>query len=221
MPPALLMWSGLPWSMFNSHLIRGSLKMDDQINIHQLRPFKLRPLPRQQRHLPQRQQEDRYWNWYFQGFLPREEHRCFCRVCSSFIVLLIMINHTDSKNSHGYQVNLLSDSTQNTGILAQSQQFNVTGSSDSTSTTTATTLTSSTSTKDTTTGSQTKTTSGTNTATTASSASSSGIASGSVSGTPTGSSTSAPTASLNAGGSIVAHPLAAAGVFAGAIAFAL
>ncbi|OQE26361.1 hypothetical protein PENSTE_c005G04527 [Penicillium steckii] len=131
------------------------------------------------------------------------------------------VKSIDVSAGHGYQVNLLSDSTQNTGILAQSQQFNVTGSSDSTSTTTATTLTSSTSTKDTTTGSQTKTTSGTNTATTASSASSSGIASGSVSGTPTGSSTSAPTASLNAGGSIVAHPLAAAGVFAGAIAFAL
>lgn len=136
------------------------------------------------------------------------------------------VKGVDVSAGHGYQINLLSDSTQNTGILAQSQQFNVTGSSDSTATTTATTLTSSTSTgtstKDTTTGTLTKTPSGTSTATTGSSASSSsGIASGSVSGTPTGSSTSAPTASLNAGGSIVAHPLAAAGVFAGAIAFAL
>ncbi|KAJ5247745.1 hypothetical protein N7468_002728 [Penicillium chermesinum] len=50
----------------------------------------------------------------------------------------------DIKNGHGYQINLLSDSTQNTGILAQSQQFNVSDSAaSSSSSTTATSSTSS------------------------------------------------------------------------------
>ncbi|KKK13925.1 hypothetical protein ARAM_001526 [Aspergillus rambellii] len=96
---------------------------------------------------------------------------------------------------HGYQINLLSDSAQNSGILAQSQQFNITGaasssssstssssttSTSSTSTSTSSTGTSTTSTTLTTSGATTKTTSGSSTsagsATTSSgAASSSGV----------------------------------------------
>ncbi|KAL4946949.1 Ser-Thr-rich glycosyl-phosphatidyl-inositol-anchored membrane family-domain-containing protein [Aspergillus filifer] len=63
----------------------------------------------------------------------------------------------------GYQINLLSNDAQNTGILAQSQQFNVTGSdssddstSSSTSATSTSTSTSSTSSSTTTTASSTE-----------------------------------------------------------------
>ncbi|KAJ5089844.1 hypothetical protein N7532_008528 [Penicillium argentinense] len=126
----------------------------------------------------------------------------------------------DAAAGDGYQVNLLSDSTENTGILAQSQQFNVTGSSDSSSTTTGasslTSATTATSSEETTTNALITTTSA-GTVITSKPTAASGSASGSVSGT----SSAAPTTSLNAGGSIAAHPAAAAGIFAGVLVFAL
>ncbi|KDE83258.1 hypothetical protein AO1008_09765 [Aspergillus oryzae 100-8] len=44
---------------------------------------------------------------------------------------------SDLTNGKGYQINFLSNSAKNSGILAQSQQFNVEGSSESTSTASA------------------------------------------------------------------------------------
>ncbi|KAJ5999654.1 hypothetical protein N7481_000063 [Penicillium waksmanii] len=136
------------------------------------------------------------------------------------------VDDLDLSAGHGYQINLLSDSKLNTGILAQSQQFNVTGNPHSSSSTTITTSSSSTttgaSTKDTTlSGTLVKTTSDGTAITTATSAGSSTASSGSASGSATGTSSATPTTVPNGGASLVAHPMAIAGVFAGALAFAL
>ncbi|CAI7577288.1 hypothetical protein N7533_001347 [Penicillium manginii] len=137
------------------------------------------------------------------------------------------VDNIDISAGHGYQINLLSDSKLNTGILAQSQQFNVTGDSHSSSSTTVTSSSSSstttgTSTKDTTlSGTLVKTTSDGTAITTATSAGSSTTSSGSASGSVTGTSSATATAAPNGGASLVAHPMAIAGVFAGALAFAL
>lgn len=140
------------------------------------------------------------------------------------------VDNIDISAGHGYQINLLSDSKLNTGILAQSQQFNVTSDSHSSSSTTVTSSSSSTttgsSTKDTTlSGTLVKTTSDGTAITTATSAgsstTSSGSATGTASGTVTGTSSATPTTVPNGGAVLVAHPMAIAGVFAGALAFAL
>ncbi|KAJ5404570.1 hypothetical protein N7509_004441 [Penicillium cosmopolitanum] len=136
------------------------------------------------------------------------------------------VDDLDISAGHGYQINLLSDAKLNTGILAQSQQFNVTGDSHSSSSTSITSSSSSTttgaSTKDTTlSGTLVKTTSDGTAITTATSAGSSTTSSGSASGSVTGTSSATPTTVPNGGASLVAHPMAIAGVFAGALAFAL
>ncbi|PWY72967.1 hypothetical protein BO70DRAFT_389274 [Aspergillus heteromorphus CBS 117.55] len=77
----------------------------------------------------------------------------------------------------GYQINLMSDSTQNTGILAQSNQFTVDGSASSSSSSTLSTSASSTGTSSSTsssTGTSTASTTSTGTASSSSSSSSQG-----------------------------------------------
>lgn len=137
----------------------------------------------------------------------------------------------------GYQVNLESDSTQNTGILAQSQQFNMTGSAQSSSssssssasstetssssaTSESASMTTMTTTGEYTSGSMTMTTTGTSTGTvsagTATGTSTGTKASGSANASGT-SSTAIPTG--NAG--VAVRPAAAFGLVAGALALAL
>ncbi|KAJ5892047.1 UPF0619 GPI-anchored membrane protein [Penicillium subrubescens] len=134
----------------------------------------------------------------------------------------------------GFQVNLQSDVTQNTGILAQSEQFNVTGSaqSSSTSSTTSTSTSSSASTSGTTTGtSTTKTlitvtgtsTSSTGTATGSKTTGTSGSTGAASSTGASASGTSSQTAvpSTGAAAALKVAPAAAAGLLAGALAFGL
>ncbi|KAJ5390722.1 UPF0619 GPI-anchored membrane protein [Penicillium cataractarum] len=134
---------------------------------------------------------------------------------------------------HGYQINLQSDETMNTGILAQSEQFNVTGSAQSSSTSSSSTVSSSSSTSS---GTSTDSTSTTGTATTTntlitvtgtstgSKTTGTSGATGSASSTgASASGTSSQTAvpSTGAAVAVMAHPAAAAGLLAGALAFAL
>ncbi|KAL4907746.1 Ser-Thr-rich glycosyl-phosphatidyl-inositol-anchored membrane family-domain-containing protein [Aspergillus multicolor] len=138
----------------------------------------------------------------------------------------------------GYQINLFSNEAHNTGILAQSEQFNVTGSdttssSSSTTTPTSTSTSSSTSTSTesettSTPSTSTETSSSTTTTTTeAESNTASSSAAGSSSTTPASSSDAAATASasdapddLNAGVAMGA-PITLAGLMAGALMFTL
>ncbi|PWY91508.1 hypothetical protein BO94DRAFT_489266 [Aspergillus sclerotioniger CBS 115572] len=112
----------------------------------------------------------------------------------------------------GYQINLLSDSTQNSGILAQSQQFNVEGSSSSSSTASASTTSASTSSSSSSTG--------TTTATTISTTGSSARASATASSSANGTSTTAPQ-STGAAASLSAPISAAAGLLMGLLAINL
>ncbi|KAL4862850.1 Ser-Thr-rich glycosyl-phosphatidyl-inositol-anchored membrane family-domain-containing protein [Aspergillus spectabilis] len=128
------------------------------------------------------------------------------------------------KDGHGYQVNLFSNEEHNTGILAQSQQFNMTvsdTSSSTTSTTSSSTKTSSTSTESpsvtdttttgTTTSSQTETTTTSSTSTTGSSAAAS-PSEATVSDTP---------GDLNGAIAMGAPLTVAAGLLGGALLFNL
>ncbi|KAJ6015837.1 hypothetical protein N7540_010428 [Penicillium herquei] len=147
-------------------------------------------------------------------------------------------------NGHGYQINLVSDASMNTGILAQTGQFNVTDSSEtSSSSTTSSATTSSATTTSSSTGSSTSTSSasssitkgstgvvvststGVSTTIAITSAVTSGMvttASGSTGAQTTSTnSTAAPLHSTNAGAAILAHPAAAVGVVGGALAFLL
>ncbi|KAJ5893072.1 hypothetical protein N7504_009763 [Penicillium tannophilum] len=144
------------------------------------------------------------------------------------------VNVGDIASGHGYQISLKSDADHNTGILAQSNQFNVTvsassstSSSSTESSTSSTTKTSTASSKDavsttTSTGSgMTTTMTMTGTAITSDSTSTaSGMKTSASSGT---NSTAAATAtqSTGAGFAIAAHPAAALGVVGGALAFML
>ncbi|RDW87071.1 GPI anchored serine-threonine rich family protein [Aspergillus mulundensis] len=135
----------------------------------------------------------------------------------------------------GYQINLFSNEAHNTGILAQSEQFNVT-SSDTTSSSSATPTSTSTSTSTSSTSTESETTSTPSTSTETTSASTSttteaesNTASSSAAGssTPASSSDAAATASasdvpddLNAGVAMGA-PLTLAGLMAGALMFTL
>ncbi|KAL4924083.1 GPI anchored serine-threonine rich family protein [Aspergillus undulatus] len=109
------------------------------------------------------------------------------------------------EDGHGYQVNLFSNEEHNTGILAQSEQFNVTVS-DSTSSTSSTT---STHTSTTSTSSSTSTTAATSASKSSSAAASASDAS--VSDTP----------DLNGAGVISAPMTALAGLIGGALLFTL
>ncbi|KAJ5872433.1 uncharacterized protein N7529_004786 [Penicillium soppii] len=115
----------------------------------------------------------------------------------------------DVTDGHGFQVNLLSTSEHNTGILAQSQQFNVTESSKSSTTSTATGSTTSTGTA---TGTSTGTSTGTATGLTTSA---------STTGTASGTASASATPSTGAAMSLIAQPIAIAGMMAGALAFNL
>ncbi|KAJ5167848.1 uncharacterized protein N7482_003442 [Penicillium canariense] len=122
---------------------------------------------------------------------------------------------------HGYQINLQSDVSQDTGILAQSQQFNVTGSSQSSSASGSTSSSSTTSTSGSTTSTLTDTLI---TTTSASTATGTTTVTGTTSSTgASSSSTSSATAApaTGAGAALVAHSIAAAGLLAGALALNL
>ncbi|KAJ5730949.1 uncharacterized protein N7483_005457 [Penicillium malachiteum] len=156
------------------------------------------------------------------------------------------VNIGDVPNGHGYQINLVSDASMNTGILAQTGQFNVTDSSETSSSST----TSSATTTWSSTGSSTSTSSASSSITKGSTgvviSTSTGVsttvaittavnnthtagttgmvttASGSTGAQTTGTnSTAAPLHSTNAGAAILAHPAAAVGVVGGALAFML
>ncbi|OGM45370.1 hypothetical protein ABOM_005564 [Aspergillus bombycis] len=157
---------------------------------------------------------------------------------------------SDLTNGKGYQINFLSNSAQNSGILAQSQQFNVEGSSESTSTTTAseskaTTSATGTSTATTGTASSTKTSStettetasstglttitstgtqtstGVSTNTLSTAVSSSARASASASGSTNSTSSGSTPVATGAGVSIAAPVSAAAGLLMGVLALNL
>lgn len=124
----------------------------------------------------------------------------------------------------GYQINLQSDESMNTGILAQSEQFNVTGSTQSSSTSSSSTSTSSgTTTGSTTTNTLITSTTSTGTATSSETTRTSGAtgarSSSGASASGTSSQTSVP--STGAAAALVAHPVAVAGLLAGALAFGL
>ncbi|GLI74686.1 hypothetical protein PoHVEF18_002932 [Penicillium ochrochloron] len=130
----------------------------------------------------------------------------------------------------GFQINLQSDVTLNTGILAQSEQFNVTGSAQSSSTSSSSTSSSaSTSTSGTTTGTSTTntlitvtgtSTSSTGTATGSKTTGTSGAAS-STGGSASGTSSQTAVPSTGAAVALKVAPAAAAGLLAGALAFGL
>ncbi|KAJ5734101.1 hypothetical protein N7493_002887 [Penicillium malachiteum] len=158
------------------------------------------------------------------------------------------VNIGNVPNGHGYQINLVSDASMNTGILAQTGQFNITDSSEtsSSSTTSSATTSSATSTSSSTstssasssvtegsTGVVVSTSTGasttvaiTSTVNSAHTATSGMITTASRStgaqttGTGTNS-TAAPLHSTNAGVALLGHPAAAVGVFGGALAFML
>ncbi|KAE8327541.1 Ser-Thr-rich glycosyl-phosphatidyl-inositol-anchored membrane family-domain-containing protein [Aspergillus sergii] len=113
---------------------------------------------------------------------------------------------SDLTNGKGYQINFLSNSAKNSGILAQSQQFNVEGSSESTSTATA---------------SESKTTTSTTGTSTATTVSSSARASASASASANSTSSGSTPASTGAGVSLAAPVSAAAGLLMGILALNL
>ncbi|KAJ5109403.1 hypothetical protein N7456_006078 [Penicillium angulare] len=145
------------------------------------------------------------------------------------------VNVGDIPNGHGYQIDLMSNDVHNSGILAQTGQFNVTGSAESSSST-ASTASSTSSTSSTMTGTSTTvsttatpfTTEVVSTSTGASttveithavtSTPASGMTTSASSGVASGSASAAP--STGAGAAILAHP-AAVGVIGGALAFML
>ncbi|KAE8361273.1 Ser-Thr-rich glycosyl-phosphatidyl-inositol-anchored membrane family-domain-containing protein [Aspergillus caelatus] len=113
---------------------------------------------------------------------------------------------SDLTNGKGYQINFLSNSAKNSGILAQSQQFNVEGSSESTSTATA---------------SESKTTTSATGTSTATTVSSSARASASASGSANSTSSGSTPVSTGAGVSLAAPVSAAAGLLMGVLALNL
>ncbi|KAB8264751.1 Ser-Thr-rich glycosyl-phosphatidyl-inositol-anchored membrane family-domain-containing protein [Aspergillus pseudonomiae] len=113
---------------------------------------------------------------------------------------------SDLTNGKGYQINFLSNSAKNSGILAQSQQFNVEGSSESTSTTTA---------------SDSKTTASATGTSTATTVSSSARASASASGSANSTSSGSTPVATGAGVSLAAPVSAAAGLLMGVLALNL
>ncbi|KAJ5929775.1 hypothetical protein N7454_006725 [Penicillium verhagenii] len=113
-------------------------------------------------------------------------------------------------DGQGYQINLMSDATENTGILAQTGQFNITGSASKSSTTSSGSTTSTTSTASGT------TLTGTNTATTAAS----GLQT-SASSTTNSTTAATSTHSTGAAFTLAANPAAAIGVIGGALALML
>ncbi|KAB8220205.1 Ser-Thr-rich glycosyl-phosphatidyl-inositol-anchored membrane family-domain-containing protein [Aspergillus novoparasiticus] len=113
---------------------------------------------------------------------------------------------SDLTNGKGYQINFLSNSAKNSGILAQSQQFNVEGSSESTSTTSA---------------SESKTTTSATGTSTATTVSSSARASASASASANSTSSGSTPASTGAGVSLAAPVSAAAGLLMGVLALNL
>ncbi|KAJ0419930.1 Ser-Thr-rich glycosyl-phosphatidyl-inositol-anchored membrane family-domain-containing protein [Aspergillus carlsbadensis] len=139
----------------------------------------------------------------------------------------------------GYQINLFSNEEHNTGILAQSQQFNMTGSDDSSSSSSATPTSTSTSTSSTSTGTTSTTPSTTSTETdsessSAASASSTSLTTGASTTHSASSSAAASTTSGaadanasdapdggNGAGAMAAPLVVAAGVMGGALLFNL
>ncbi|KAE8137855.1 Ser-Thr-rich glycosyl-phosphatidyl-inositol-anchored membrane family-domain-containing protein [Aspergillus pseudotamarii] len=113
---------------------------------------------------------------------------------------------SDLTNGKGYQINFLSNSAKNSGILAQSQQFNVEGSSESTSTATA---------------SESKTTTSATGTSTATTVSSSARASASASASANSTSSGSTPVSTGAGVSLAAPVSAAAGLLMGVLALNL
>ncbi|KAL3496145.1 Ser-Thr-rich glycosyl-phosphatidyl-inositol-anchored membrane family-domain-containing protein [Aspergillus germanicus] len=139
----------------------------------------------------------------------------------------------------GYQINLFSNEEHNTGILAQSQQFNVTGSDDSSSSSSsATPTTTSTSTSSTSTGTSTTTTSTETDSESSSSTASTSLTTGASTTTSASSSESSSAAASttsgaadanasdvfdgeNGAGAMSAPLVVAAGVIGGALLFNL
>ncbi|KAB8246423.1 Ser-Thr-rich glycosyl-phosphatidyl-inositol-anchored membrane family-domain-containing protein [Aspergillus flavus] len=113
---------------------------------------------------------------------------------------------SDLTNGKGYQINFLSNSAKNSGILAQSQQFNVEGSSESTSTASA---------------SESKTTTAATGTSTATTVSSSARASASASASANSTSSGSTPVSTGAGVSLAAPVSAAAGLLMGVLALNL
>ncbi|KAJ5179975.1 hypothetical protein N7492_003185 [Penicillium capsulatum] len=128
------------------------------------------------------------------------------------------IENLDATAGHGYQINLMSDASMNSGILAQSPQFNVTGSASSSRSSSTSTSTSA-STSNATAVTSTETT-GTLITSVTNKASASGTASVTSGQGRNTSSSATPSPSTGAGASLVASP-AVAGFVAGAFALAL
>ncbi|KAL4770218.1 Ser-Thr-rich glycosyl-phosphatidyl-inositol-anchored membrane family-domain-containing protein [Aspergillus nidulans var. acristatus] len=132
----------------------------------------------------------------------------------------------------GYQINLFSNSGHNTGILAQSEQFNVTGADSTSSSTSSTTTPTSTSTSSTSTETESTTSTSTGTSTTLSSTTPT-TESESASATPSSSGSSTPSSSNTTagatgtpddpnGGVTMGAPLTVlAGLVGGAVLFTL
>ncbi|CDM30239.1 Cell wall beta-glucan synthesis [Penicillium roqueforti FM164] len=121
----------------------------------------------------------------------------------------------DVSNGSGFQINLLSTEAKNTGILAQSEQFNVTAESSSSSTTTATGTSTGISTG-TTTGTTTGTSTGSSTTETTT-GTTTGLTTSTSTTTGTSTSSASPSASSGAAMGLVA-PATAAGLLAGVLA---
>ncbi|KAJ5631791.1 uncharacterized protein N7484_011891 [Penicillium longicatenatum] len=144
------------------------------------------------------------------------------------------VNVGNIPSGHGYQISLKSDEEHNTGILAQSNQFNVTESaskstsssstesstSSSTKTTTATSMDAVSTTTFTSTGSDTTMT-GTSTMTASNGASTASGMMTSASSTANSTAAATATPSAGAGFAVAAHPAAAIGVVGGLMAFML
>ncbi|KAL4758190.1 GPI anchored serine-threonine rich family protein [Aspergillus foveolatus] len=134
------------------------------------------------------------------------------------------------ENGGGYQINLFSNSGHNTGILAQSEQFNVTGTDSTSSSTSSTTTPTSTSSTSTETESTTSTSTGTSTtlsSTTPTTESESASATPSSSGSSTPSSSNATASATGTpddpnGGVTMGAPLTVlAGLVCSAVLFTL
>ncbi|KAL4976278.1 Ser-Thr-rich glycosyl-phosphatidyl-inositol-anchored membrane family-domain-containing protein [Aspergillus desertorum] len=133
------------------------------------------------------------------------------------------------ENGGGYQINLFSNSGHNTGILAQSEQFNVTGADNTSSSTSSTATPTSTSTSTSSTSTEAESTTSTSTGTSTTLLSSTTSTSTSTTPSSSGSSTSGSsnaTASatgtpddLNAGAAMGAPLTVLAGLVGGALMF--
>ncbi|PYH42946.1 GPI anchored serine-threonine rich family protein [Aspergillus saccharolyticus JOP 1030-1] len=113
-------------------------------------------------------------------------------------------------NGNGYQINLVSDAAQNSGILAQSQQFDVTGDSSSSSSSSSS-ASSSTSTASSSSSSSSSSTASTSASTTLTSSASSSTGSASASHSSTANGTAATTSAVAGAGASLTAPLSGAG----------